>query len=120
MKIIEQEYFDNFPYDESIVRLFLKALQKRGWYKGVDIDNEKLSDMISSPDGGGPRIIALTKDSGTHYSSMYVNGPSFCSHEVKEGETYITFNTMRVLSGDCTTYVMKDGEIVNGYLLAMS
>ena len=116
----EQTYFNNFPYDESVVRSFLKALQKRGWYEGVDIDNTLLHQMISSPEGRGARIISLTKDIGIHNSSMRIGDASLCSHEVKEGEVYITFNTMSVLSGDCTTYVMKDGEIVNRYLLAMS
>ena len=115
----EQEYFDNFPYDETIVRTFLKALQKRGFYKDVDIDNTPLYEMITSPDGRGSRIISLTKDSGIHYSSITGNSPLY-SHEVKEGETYITFNTMRAMSGSCITYVMKDGEIIDGHLLAMS
>ncbi len=116
----EQEYFDNFPYDETIVRTFLKALQKKDWYKGVDIDNTPLSEMLSSPQGRGPRIVSLTKDSGIHESSIHVGGHSLHSHEVKEGEVYITFNTMRALSGSCTTYIMKDGEIVGGFLLARS
>ena len=116
----EQAYFYNFPHDENVVRTFIKALQKKGWYNGLDIDNTPLSDMISSPEGRGPRIISLTKDSGTHHSSMRVGGASLRSHEVNEGEVYITFNTMRALSGDCITYVMKDGEIINSYLLAMS
>lgn len=115
----EQIYFDNFPYEESVVRLFLKALQKRGWYEGVDIDNTPLHQMISSPEGRGARIISLTKDNGIHHSCLYGNTPLY-SHEVKEGEVYITFNTMRAMTGNCTTYVMKDGNIVNGYLLARS
>ena len=40
------------------------------------------------------------------------------THEVKEGEVYITLNTMRPLAGDCSTYVMVDGELKGSYLLA--
>ena len=117
---MNKEYFNNFPYDENVVRLFLKALQKRGWYEGVDIDNTPLYEMISSPEGRSARIVSLTKDSGIHHSSIHNGVTPLYSHEVKEGETYITFNTMRALSGDCITYVMKDGEIINSYLLARS
>lgn len=116
----EQEYFDNFPHDETIVRIFLKALQKQGYYDGVNIDKVPLHQMIGSPEGRSARIISLTKDSGIHESSIRANSTPLFSHEVKEGEVYITFNTMRVLSGSCVTYVMKEGEIINIYLLARS
>ena len=119
----EKEYFDNFPYDETVVRNFLKSLKKRGFYKEVDIDNTPLIDMLSSPEGRGPRIISITKDKGIHYSSIYPlheGETSMFKHEVNEGETYITFNTMRAMAGDCSTYVIKDGEIIGCYLLAIS
>jgi hypothetical protein len=114
------KYFENFPYDETIVRTFLKALQKRGWYKDVDIDNTPLIEMLSSPNGRGDKIISLTKGPGIHYSSIFADRGVLMTHEVKEGEVYITLNTMRPLAGDCRTYVMFDGELTDSYLLARS
>jgi hypothetical protein len=116
----EVKYFENFPYDETIVRTFLKARQKLGWHKDVDIDNTPLIEMLSSPDARGDKIISLTKGPGTHYSSIHTNRGVLMTHEVKEGEVYITLNTMRVMAGDCRTYVMVDGDIIKSYLLAMS
>ena len=108
---------------ETEIRAFLKAMQKRGYYKpDINFDTitvEEIEKLLTKFNKDS-MIVSITKDSGIHYSQLSQNWDAVREDGVNEGETYITYNDMGALSGRCVTYVMVDGEITKGYLLARS
>ena len=95
---------------EQTVRNFLLAMKKFGYFRDVDVITLPLEELIARPDAGrGFRITAITRNTGTH--KAYYKVHTLASFEVKEGETYVTVNTIAPMSGSVTTYKM---EIVDG------
>ena len=109
-KTTDEELLD-IKEKELVVRNFLLAMQKLGYFQGVDVINKPLEELIAKPDARrGFRIITITRNTGIH--KAYWNGHSLGEYEVKEGETYVTVNTIAVMAGSVTTYKMElvDGE----------
>ncbi len=112
----ETEYFDNFPFKEELVRLFLKCMQKIGYFSNVDSAKEPISNILSHPKGDrGFRIMNITEGPGTHNTMMWGESSPHemldCNYEVKEGEVYVTYSNIGFLSGaTCTCIIIKNGE----------
>ena len=108
---IGEELLEKIAKDkEQTVRNFLLAMQKLGYFKGVDVITTPLEQLIAPSNARrGFRITAITRNIGVH--KAYYKVHTLAEFEVKEGETYITVNTIAPMSGSVTTYKM---ELVNG------
>ena len=111
-----KKYFENFPFDEQVVRDFLQC-----YFKDVDMQTVKLSDILCYPNYRyGFKITNVTVGKGIHKGG-YIMGEDF---EVNEDEVYVTHDDMYGLAGGVYTTVMqrKDGvnKIIKQYCHARS
>ena len=102
----DKEYFDNFPFDANTISMFLICIKESNF---LSIDTSlPISELLVPPTfNRGLRIMSVTENCGIHNAIENVNGRVLQSFEVKYGETYITINTLGILSGGVYTFILE-------------
>jgi len=104
-------------FDEAIVRQFLYAYQQAGGLRpDLDVKTGSLNAILNPPTPKrrgrpleGLRILNITVGPGKHSSKMFGGRANDFEtmFDVPEDEFYVTINTIAILSGAITTFMMK-------------
>jgi hypothetical protein len=107
----------NLPYNESLAREVIAALQGVVFRNNFDPRTVPLESILASPDAMfGTRMYAITEGPGSHktYKGLCKVLLPKEGYDVPEGEVYATIDTIACLSGSCATYVFdkqQDGSL---------